>query len=179
MKSFPPLKLSTGALIARIIRNALAFSWRVKPILVEAERERIANIIEASEQNHTAEIAIAIEARLPWSYLKRNARAREHAWNAFGKMQVWDTPQNNGVLIYLLWADKRIEIVADRALAQVVPQAQWQAWVNTLNQHAQARTWGDGLAQVIGEMDVLLRAHFPQTSEYSDESRASNRPEVF
>jgi uncharacterized membrane protein len=179
MKYFPPLKLNSCEYIARILRHWLAFSWRVKPILSASERERIADIIEASEKNHTAEIAVAIEARLPWTYLKRNACARERAWNAFGKMQVWDTPQNNGVLIYLLWADKRIEIVADRALAQVIPQSQWSAWVYLLNQHAKQRTWGDGLARVISEMDIILCQHFPQTAQYTDDNRSSNRPEIF
>ena len=179
MKYFPPLRLNSCKYISRMLRHWLAFSWRVKPMLSETERERIANLIEASEKNHTAEIAVAIEARLPWSYLKRKARARERAWNAFGKMQVWDTPQNNGVLIYLLWADKRIEIVADRALAKIIPQSQWDAWVHVLHQSAQTRTWGDGLAQVISEMDVILCTHFPQTEQYSDDNRASNRPEIF
>ena len=179
MKAFTPLDLSLWGQIKRVLRHWFTFSWQVKSMLSEAERDAIAERIEQSEKNHTAEIAVAIEARLPWTYLKRKACARERAWNAFGKMQVWDTPQNNGVLIYLLWADKRIEIVADRALAQVIPQSQWNAWVHTLNQHAKQRTWGEGLAQVISEMDVILCQYFPQTVQYTDENRSSNRPEIF
>ena len=178
MKYFPPLKLNSCEQIARIIRHWLAFSWRVQSILSASERERIADLIEASEKKHTAEIAVAIEARLPWDYLKRKACARERAWNAFGKMQVWDTPQNNGVLIYLLWADKRIEIVADRSLAQVIPQTQWDVWVQCLNHHAKQHMWGEGLAQVISEIDVVLCQCFPQTAQYSDVNRASNRPGI-
>ncbi len=178
MKAFTPLDLSLWGQIKRVLRHWLSFSWQVKSMLSEAEREAIADCIETSEKQHTAEIAVAIESRLPWSYLMRRARARERAWSVFGKMQVWDTPQNNGVLIYLLYADKRIEIVADRALAQIIDQTQWDAWVHTLYEHAHGGTWGDGLLHVIGEMDIILRTHFPQTEAYSDDNRASNRPAI-
>ena len=45
----------------------------------------------------------------------------------FGKLRVWDTEHNNGVLIYLLLAEHAIEIVADRGLSRHVDAAQWQA----------------------------------------------------
>ena len=45
----------------------------------------------------------------------------------FGKLRVWDTEHNNGVLIYLLLAEHAIEIVADRGLNEQVPPQQWQA----------------------------------------------------
>ena len=47
-------------------------------------------------------------------YLWRGATARERAVTLFGKLRVWDTEHNNGVLIYLLLAEHAIEIVADR-----------------------------------------------------------------
>lgn len=178
MKAFKPLDLSLWGQIKRVLKHWFTFSWQVKSMLTEGERETIAQRIEESEKQHTAEIAIAIESRLPWSYLSRRARARERAWGVFGKMQVWDTPQNNGLLIYLLYADKRIEIVADRALAQVIDQSKWDAWVGMLYEHAHAGTWGAGLLQVIDELDQILRQHFPQTNAYSDENRASNRPAI-
>ena len=178
MKAFTPLDLSLWGQIKRVLKHWFTFSWQVKSMLSEDEREIIAQRIEESEKHHTAEIAIAIESRLPWSYLMRRARARERAWCVFGKMQVWDTPQNNGLLIYLLYADKRIEIVADRALAQVIDQVQWDDWVHTLYEHAHAKTWSTGLLQVIDELDGVLRQHFPQTEAYSDDNRASNRPAI-
>ena len=178
MKAFTPLDLSLWGQIKRVLRHWLSFSWQVKSMLSEAEREAIADCIETSEKQHTAEIAVAIESRLPWPYLMRRARARERAWSVFGKMQVWDTPQNNGVLIYLLCADKRIEIVADRALAELIPQPQWDEWVHQLYEYASQKQWGIGLLQVIDEMDKVLIEAFPQTDAHTDENRVSNRPNV-
>ena len=176
MKQFQPLELSFWSHIARILRHGFTLAWRAQSLLSASEREEIASAIEESEKHHTGEIAVAIESRLPWVYLKRRARARERAWNAFGKLQVWDTPQNNGVLIYLLYADKRIEIVADRALAEVIPQEQWDAWVHTLYEGAANQTWCAGILTVIQQLDVHMRAHFPQTAVHSDENRTQNQP---
>ncbi len=178
MKQYLPLELTFWAQIKRILRHGFTLSWRAQAMLSNADREEIANAIEASEKNHTGEISVAIESRLPWAYLKRRARARERAWNAFGKLQVWDTPQNNGVLIYLLYADKRIEIVADRALAQAIPHSQWDDWVHILYEAAQNKTWGAGLLKVIGEMDAIMSKNFPQTQTHSDENRAQNQPAI-
>ena len=65
---------------------------------------------------HSGEIRVCVEAGLPFSYLRRGATPRERAVALFGKLGVWDTERNNGVLIYLLLAERAIEIVADRGL---------------------------------------------------------------
>ncbi|MES2954426.1 MAG: TPM domain-containing protein, partial [Pseudomonadota bacterium] len=91
--------------------------------------ERLQRRVAASEQRHTGEIRICVEAGLPLSYLWRGAPARERAVTMFGKLRVWDTEHNNGVLIYLLLADHAIEIVADRGLDRHVDATQWQAMV--------------------------------------------------
>ena len=69
--------------------------------------------VAASEKRHSGEIRVCAEAGLPLSYLWRGASARERALAMFGKLRVWDTEHNNGVLIYLLLAEHAIEIVAD------------------------------------------------------------------
>lgn len=174
MKHFPPLELSAWAQVRRVVRHWFSHSGQIKRLLTDAERERIAQRIEASERGHSGEIAVAFETALSWRYLRRRARARERAWEVFGRMQVWDTPHNNGVLIYILWADKRIEIVADRALAEVVAQTQWETWVHTLYQYAQKDRWCDGILAVIDGVDKVLAQHFSSDAVY--DNRADNAP---
>ena len=41
------------------------------------------------------------------------AFARERAIEVFSRMKIWDTEDNAGTLVYLLLADRRVEIVAD------------------------------------------------------------------
>src|SRR3954464_6878247 len=94
--------------------------------------ERLAQHVARSESQHTGEVRIYVEAGLPMSYLWRGATARERAVAMFGKLRVWDTEQNNGVLIYLLLAEHAIEIVADRGLNSKVDSGEWQRIVERM-----------------------------------------------
>ena len=132
--------------------------------------ERLGQRVAASERRHTGQIRICAEGGLPLSYLWRGASARERAITQFGKLRVWDTEHNNGVLIYLLLAEHAIEIVADRGLAQRVPEATWHTLVQRLGQALRAGQYEDGLTEVLAEVSALLVAHFPT----SDNAPSSN-----
>ena len=123
--------------------------------------ERLARRVAASEQRHSGQVRLYVEAGLPMSYLWRGATARERAVAVFGKLRVWDTEANNGVLIYLLLAENAIEIVADRGLAQRVPPAEWQAIVDRMGSAFRDGRFEDGLTQALEEVSALLVAHFP------------------
>ncbi|HEY2925442.1 MAG TPA: TPM domain-containing protein [Albitalea sp.] len=122
---------------------------------------RIEARVKASESRHSGEIRVCVEAGLPLSYLWRNATARERAVTLFGKLRVWDTANNNGVLIYLLLAERRIEIVADRGLNTHVSTAQWQALLNSMAAAFKAGRFEAGLMAAIDAIDELLARHFP------------------
>ncbi|MEO7151167.1 MAG: TPM domain-containing protein, partial [Burkholderiaceae bacterium] len=112
-------------------RRILAHRWvdesDARRMLDAAAMARLQARVAASEQQHSGEIRICIEAGLPMSYLWRDASPRERAIAVFGKLRVWDTDANNGVLIYLLLAEHAIEIVADRGVSRHVDDAQWAA----------------------------------------------------
>lgn len=150
-----------GQVLARMLRHR----WRdesdtrkaVPPELVG----RLAQRVAASEQRHSGQIRIYVEAGLPMSYLWRDAGPRERAVALFGKLRVWDTELNNGVLIYLLLAENAIEIVADRGLASWVTQDEWQAIVASMGSAFRDRHFEDGLTQALEEVSALLVQHFP------------------
>jgi len=117
--------------------------------------------VVASEQRHSGEICLHIETGLPWRAVWRGATARERAVALFGKLRVWDTEHNNGVLIYLLMADNAIELVADRGLMRKVPQATWEALVARMGDAFRERQFERGLRQAIEQVSTLLEQHFP------------------
>jgi uncharacterized membrane protein len=123
--------------------------------------QRLAGRVAASERRHTGEVRIFVEAGLPLSYLWRGATPRERAVAMFGKLRMWDTEQNNGVLIYLLLAEHAIEIVADRGLNRHVTHEQWQEIVKRMGSAFHERRFEDGLTQALGEVSALLVQHFP------------------
>jgi uncharacterized membrane protein len=123
--------------------------------------ERLMRRVAASEQRHSGEVRICIEASLPSSYIWRGSSARERAVMMFSKLRVWDTAHNNGVLIYLMLAEHAIEIVADRGLNERVSNDQWQAIAQTMSQAFKSKRYEDGLTQALEEVSALLVAHYP------------------
>jgi uncharacterized membrane protein len=122
--------------------------------------DRLTRRVQDSERRHSGEIRICIEAGLPLSYLWRDAPARERAIMMFGKLRVWDTEQNNGVLIYLVLADRAIEIVADRGLDRQAPADAWPALAQQMGAAFKAGRFEEGLALAVDRVDALLVQHF-------------------
>ena len=136
-------------------------------------RERLRQRVAASETRHTGEIRVYVEAGLPLSYLWRHLRhrvalaelVRERATSMFGRLRVWDTEHNNGVLIYLLLSEHQIELVADRGLNRHVGTHQWQAMVQHMGSAFAQRRFEEGLTQALAEVSVPLVAHFPAQAQ--------------
>lgn len=129
--------------------------------------ERLAARVAASERHHSGQICICVEASLPASYLWRlnsktplRALIRQRALAMFGKMRVWDTEDNNGVLIYVLLAEHAIEIVADRGLTCYVEAQQWQAMVARMAGAFHEKRYEEGLTQALEETSAVLMTHF-------------------
>ncbi len=131
--------------------------------------ERLRSRVAASETRHTGEVRIYVEAGLPMTYLWRHLRqrtpmpalVRERATEMFGALRVWDTRHNNGVLIYLLLAEREIELVADRGLNAHVPEQDWQAMVRRMGEAFAHDHFEDGLTQALEEVSAPLVAYFP------------------
>ena len=136
--------------------------------------ERLKARVAASEARHSGEIRFCVEAGLPMHYLLRNASARERAVSMFGKLRMWDTAQNNGVLIYLLLAERRIELVADRGINAHVDTAAWQAMVAHMSDAFKAGRFEDGLTQALEEVSAVLVQHFAMQSGAVDQNELPN-----
>ena len=146
--------------LGRIWRHQWMDEADVRRVLPDAAMERLAARVAASERRHSGEIRICVEAGLPLSYLRRNASARERAVTLFGKLRVWDTEHNNGVLIYLLLAEHAIEIVADRGLNAHVTPDEWARVVAGMRDAFRAGRYEEGLNAAIDAVDAALARHF-------------------
>lgn len=137
--------------------------------------ERLARRVAASEMRHSGEVRLCVEASLPTSYLWRVGDrsplpvvVRERALTWFGRLRIWDTEHNNGVLIYVLLAEHAIEFVADRGLSRQVGAPEWQAIVDRLGSRLREGAFEDGLTQALEEVSALLVTHFPSEPASSD-----------
>lgn len=155
--------------VMRIVRHLLADRGSVARLLSKDELAAIHVAINDSEKRHDGEIRFCIEAGMPWSYLKRDATPRERAVMLFSKLRVWDTERNTGVLVYLLVADKTIEIVADRGIARVVPQDTWNAICTRMALALRNGRGAAGVTAAIDEIGGELARHFPHRDDDSNE----------
>jgi uncharacterized membrane protein len=163
-------------LIARMLRHRWLDESDTRRAMPPAMVERIARRVAASEKRHTGEVRIYVEAGLPMSYLWRSATPRERAVALFGKLRVWDTEHNNGVLIYLLLAEHAIEVVADRGLARHVPPEEWRAIVARLGAALREGRFEDGLTQALEEVSALLVQHFPAGTHGANANELPDEP---
>ena len=159
----------------RLLRHRLVDEGDAKRRLGAAALQRIEATVAASERRHSGEIRVCVEAGLPFGYLRRNATARERAITLFGKLGVWDTEHNNGVLIYLLLAERAIEIVADRGLNRHVDAAEWAAIAESMRSAFRDGAFEAGLNRAIDAVDALLVRHF---AVHPDESNPNELPDA-
>jgi len=121
----------------------------------------IEKTIGEEERRHAGQIRFAVEASLPFGESLRGAQSRERAVGWFGRLGVWDTEHNSGVLIYLLLADRRVEIVADRGIHSKVGTAAWEAICGEIQQEFARGQFERGVVIGVRAISDLLAAHYP------------------
>ena len=152
------------------------FTADARGVFPPATMERIAAAIDIGETCHSGELCFAVETSLHWRDILRGMPARARAEDAFARLRVWDTAANNGVLIYLLLADHRIEIVADRGLAPFVSDEQWRGVCVLMEERLRAGEFADGVVAGIEAAGDLLAEHFPQEPGMPDEDELPDHP---
>ncbi|RZA20166.1 MAG: hypothetical protein EOP93_06770 [Lysobacteraceae bacterium] len=141
-----------------------------------ADLQRIAAEIASGETRHRGEVCFAVEGALGLGAVMRGVQARDRAVDAFARLRVWDTARNNGVLVYLLLADHRIEIVADRGLAGRVSDEQWRGVCLLMEGRLRAGEHAEAVIDGIRAASDLLAEHFPDVPGATDEDELPNQP---
>ena len=164
--------------LLRILRHRWLDETDARRALDTAALARLAERVRRSETRHSGEIRLCVEAGLPLSYLWRGAPPRERALAMFGKLRVWDTEHNNGVLIYLLLAERAIEIVADRGLSRHVDAGSWQTMARQMSVAFKAGRFEEGLAATVDQVDALLMQHFALADGERNPNELPDQPVV-
>lgn len=168
--------------VRRLIKHRWAHASGTQGALSSTVLMQLEQRVARSELRHSGEIRIFVEAGLPNSYLWSDvptARiSRQRALAMFGKLRVWDTANNNGVLIYLLLAEHAIELVADRGLNDLVPTEIWQAVVARMRGAFQKGDFQQGLVHAVDEVTALLAQHFPLVPGQANPNELPNAPTV-
>ena len=117
--------------------------------------------VAGQETRHRGELRVVIEGGLPLVAFFARRSARERAIEHFARLRVWDTEDNAGVLIYLLLADRRVEIVADRGIHARVGETAWETICGAMQQEFAAGRYEQGVTTGLASVSDLLQQHFP------------------
>ena len=146
---------------SRLFRHIFTSSRLTQRFFNDAALKRIEQAIAKSEETHSGQIRFIVETALAPLALYQGQSAQERALEVFSLFRVWDTADNNGVLIYLLMADHDFEIIADRNIHQKVGQAFWGSVCQQMETHLKKGQFEEGVLLGIELIHQALREHFP------------------
>ena len=147
--------------IRRIGRHLIEHRWRLRRIFPPAALVRIEQAIKAGEATHSGQVRFVVEGALDGAPLFRNQPARERALDLFSELRIWDTADNNGVLIYLLLADRDVEIIADRGIDAKVGRSGWGKICRDMEADFSYGRFESGAIKGVEAVSRELAAHFP------------------
>lgn len=153
----------------RLLRHLFATRWGTRRRFNAEVRARIEQALRRIERRHAGELRFAVETAFDLPELWYGTTPRQRALQVFGHLGVWDTEGNNGVLIYVLMADRDVEIVADRAIAARVSQDEWDSLCRDMESHFRAGRFAEGAETGIAGVGALLAKCFPGRGGDADE----------
>ncbi|MEM8919638.1 MAG: hypothetical protein AAGE37_12350 [Pseudomonadota bacterium] len=99
----------------------------------------------------------------------KNTRVRKRAVSLFTVSTDHRTVGRTGILLYLSMREHRAEIVADDAIVEKVEPAVWGDAMVALIDLVRERKPGEGMAEAVKQMGVVLKQHFPKTDNNPNE----------
>jgi uncharacterized membrane protein len=148
--------------IKRIGKHLIEHHWRARRVFPPQVLSQIEQAIKAGEATHSGQVRFVVEGALDGKPLFTGQSARERALDLFSHLRIWDTAHNNGVLIYLLLADRKVEIVADRGIDAKVGAAGWAKICKAMETDFKASNFSGGVIKGIAAVSHELAKYFPR-----------------
>ena len=155
--------------IKRIVKHLLVTDGQLRRAFPRSVLNKIEAAIKASETAHVGEIRFAVEGALDGAPLFKGQSARNRAIDLFSQLRVWDTQHNTGVLIYLLLADRAVEIVADRGIHARVDSQEWNKVCRKMETAFRQSNYEAGVVTGVQAVTQHLVKHFPADGHNANE----------
>ncbi|HVN36327.1 MAG TPA: TPM domain-containing protein [Casimicrobiaceae bacterium] len=151
-----------GSLPGRFLRHLATDHGSVRRAFPDAALARIEALVGEGEKGHRGQVRFAVEPALALARVLSRVTPRERALEVFGLLRVWDTEENCGILVYLLLADRAVEIVADRGIHRRVGDAAWEAVCRKMEAAFRGGRFAEGVEAGLAEVNALLAEHYPR-----------------
>lgn len=160
----------------RLLKHVFTTRTQLKQAFSTSTLRDIEAAIKASESEHSGELRFAVETGLDPLAIIRGESSRARAVDLFSSLRIWDTEHNCGLLIYVLLADRAVEIVADRGIHAKVGEAEWVRICHQMESAFRQKDFRGGMLAGIESVTQHLKAHFP--ASIGDQNELSDRPVV-
>jgi hypothetical protein len=155
-------------MLARFFKH-LAGDFGVSRAFPANALDAIERAVSQQEKRHMGELRFAVEGGLPFSSIAHGETARDRAVEVFGRLGVWDTQHNSGVLLYVLLGDRAVEIVADRGILARAGDGVWQDICRGMEKAFAAGDFERGALEGIARTGEVLAKHFPAVGDNPNE----------
>jgi hypothetical protein len=145
----------------RIVRHLLTTRGQVNRAFPPGTLIAIAQAIKVCEREHEGEIRFAIEGALHSAALLHRQSARARAIEVFSQLRGWDTEHSNGVLIYVLLAERAVEVVVDRGVHVKVGGQEWETICRAMEERFRRGEYRDGAINGVQAVAQHLGKFFP------------------
>ena len=168
--------MNSGMPIQRLMRHLIAGQRLLRKCLSVEDLAVIESTIAQMELAGDGEVCFAVEAHLPTAAILHGQSPRERALAVYSQLRIWDTEHNNGVLIYLLLADRAVEIVADRAAARQASQAEWDAICDAMRLAFAEGHFREGILSGVVQIGRILSRPWSEAPAGSSDAPANELP---
>ena len=138
---------------------------------------RLQRAVRDGERQHQGEVRVVIESSLPATQAWAGVTPRERARALFAALEVWDTADHTGVLLYINLADHAVELLADRGIDARVERETWAALCQSLAHGLAGDLSIEPVLATVAQVHALLARHFPQHGD-GNPNELDDRPIV-
>jgi uncharacterized membrane protein len=143
----------------------------IKKYLSKSDLEELKDEIGKIETHTTGEIRLYF--KLKRGFHERNKTFREVAMKVFYKLGMDKTEEKTGVLIFILFKEKKFEIIADEGINSKIKREIWDLIINHLQSEFSQGNYKAGLVKCLNEIKSVLMEEFPvkfkNTNELSND----------
>ena len=135
---------------------------KVEDFLTKAEEQDIVESIGTAEKNTSGEIRVHIEK-------ETSIAAIDRAMEVFRNLNMENTQERNGVIIYVAVKSKQFAIYGDKGINEKVGHDFWDCTKDVMANQFKNGNFKQGLIDGILRAGEQLKMHFPYLSDDTNE----------
>ncbi len=154
--------------IARILRHAVHSRRKAARTFTPDDLVEIAGAVAFAKHERQGQIRVVVENAMSPKRLARGTAPARRAMEIFAKHHLWDTELNDGILVFILMADRHVAVLADRGIDRKVPPGTWKDAVKVMEKAFREGDFNAGVMDGIAFIAERLPRRDPARPSHAD-----------